>query len=182
MPPRWCQTSPSTAAVFQRAVRHVGRSSGCSRQLFIAAAFALTVVSASPALLSAQTRGVAGTAQTMAEKAIAAYLRGDFETAQRLYWQAYQLDGTRGEWAYGAARGSHKLGRFEEAATRYRRFLQAPGAAVNKVKLARKHLAEVNDERVKDLVRQARQAPAAAVGYPPAVKAAKIRGDDAGLW
>lgn len=124
----------------------------------------------------------AAAAEKTAAAAKAAYDAANFEEAARLYLQAWQLLPAQGGWLYSSARACHKAGHLDDAAERYREFLSNPKGAEDKVAQATQHLADVQHERVKVLLRRAVDAPDPALGYRHAAAAAKILPDDVHVW
>ncbi|MBM4343369.1 MAG: tetratricopeptide repeat protein [Deltaproteobacteria bacterium] len=121
-------------------------------------------------------------AEKTAATAKAAYEKGDFENAARLFYQAWQVQPNQGGWLYSSARACHKAGLYDDAAQRYEAFLANPKGAEDKLTQARGHLDDVQRERVKALLRRAQEAPDPALGYRHAAAAARILPDDLRVW
>ena len=124
----------------------------------------------------------ANAAEKTALAAKAAYDKGSFEEAARLFYQAWQLQPNEGGWLYSSARSCHKAGNWDDAAARYEIFIKNPKGSPEKAAQAQQHLADVQNERVKALLRRAMQAPDPALGFRHALAASKLLPDDLQVW
>lgn len=132
--------------------------------------------------LAAATAHADANADKIAQRAKAAYDRGEFDAAASLFWQAWTAESSRGEWLYSAARASERAGLLDDAAQRYELFLRDPRGGTDKVALAREHLREVQVARAKGLLRRATDAATPALGYRHAREAADILWDNVEAW
>lgn len=134
------------------------------RIAFCCVGFTVALSAAWPAL-AADAGTATSDAVVVSKQALKFYMDAKYKVATSLYEQAYNLDPSRPEYLYGAARSEHKAGRFQAAINFYEKLLgRVAATAPHAVKAKAHRLSAINALRSQKTVHK----PGAAAAPAPA--------------